>query len=285
MDDKVYWVSATGVETDLTDGVNYNVIEGRANDFMPAFEIIDEAIPQQPGSRLKQVNIKPRVINLPLIIYGNGKGAIENKLRSLVSSMYPINGTGKIRIQRGDGSSNREIVCMYTDGLQGNDSGYRNTRQVVLSFRAFDPFWADAANTQLSFAMVGVGTWFPILPLTLIPSSAFGNTDVVNYGDLEAWPVYTIIGPGIDPLIVNSNTGEFIKITKTFSPGDTLIIDTRPGYKTVTFNGVSSFELLSEDTTLFSFQPRTTTILKGYFSGSDTSSIMQLKYLQRYFTA
>ena len=39
-------------------------------------------------------------------------------------------------------------------------------------------------------------TWFPFLPLVFGASDAFSLFTVDNSGDVDAWPVITVYGPG-----------------------------------------------------------------------------------------
>lgn len=53
-----------------------------------------------------------------------------------------------------------------------------------------------------------------------------GQLFVVNNGDTETWPIYTIFGPGTGPSIVNFTTGSQIVFAYTLSDTEGLLIDT-----------------------------------------------------------
>lgn len=65
-----------------------------------------------------------------------------------------------------------------------------------------------------------------------------GKTETpVNNGDHEAWPVFTITGPGVLSSIENTVTGKYILFNLTVYAGETVTIDLRPGHKSITSNG------------------------------------------------
>ena len=63
------------------------------------------------------------------------------------------------------------------------------------------------------------------------------NANVINYGSADVFPVITIKGRVTNPIIENLSTGEFIKLDRTTTAGDVLVIDMKN--RIITLNGVS----------------------------------------------
>lgn len=56
-----------------------------------------------------------------------------------------------------------------------------------------------------------------------------GFMNVVNAGDIEAWPVITVTGPVDNPVISNESTGASFTLTSVVPAGQTVTIDSRTG--------------------------------------------------------
>ena len=201
--------------------------------------------------------------------------------------MSPLNGGGKLRIQRGDGTAIREINCRLSDGLTGDDGSYfKNMTKVVLSFRAFDPYWQDINQTSYTCQLGNLKSWFPIFPLVLTNSTVFGDVTITNPGEVETYPVITFVGPGVNPGLENLTTGKKFTtntIGLTLSASDKLEVDCRPGLKTVKLNGVNAFSTLDGGSSLFSIVPGANAI-RAYMASGQFDSVITVNYYPRYLT-
>lgn len=88
--------------------------------------------------------------------------------------------------------------------------------------------WALESEAVYS-ATVGLpqpgGLHFPTTyPITWTGSGG-GNTTVTNAGTAAAFPVITIQGPVINPVLTNATTGERMALTLTLGAADTIVID------------------------------------------------------------
>ena len=141
-------------------------------------------------------------------------------------------------------------------GLQHDANGYPvfrilklningNQYRIPVSVKAFDmPYtlptstkwkldlvatkWALESEAVYS-ATVGLpqpgGLHFPTpFPITWTGSGG-GSTTVTNAGTAAAFPVITIQGPVINPVLTNATTGERIALTLTLGASDTIVID------------------------------------------------------------
>jgi len=66
--------------------------------------------------------------------------------------------------------------------------------------------------------------------------------------------------------------------------GDTLTVDTRPGYKTVTLNGASRFDLLGLTSNLWSLASGNNQV-QAMFAATNNASSVTFGYTERWLTA
>ncbi|MFJ4794014.1 phage distal tail protein [Kitasatospora purpeofusca] len=95
---------------------------------------------------------------------------------------------------------------------------------------------------KLPFGFMKAGALFVAQPAEL---SVRGNS--------PTWPVFTITGPVVNPVILNRRTGERLTVQLTVPTSEVLVIDTRA--RSVTLNGASRYGALSADSTWFPLRP------------------------------
>jgi hypothetical protein len=155
----------------------------------------------------------------------------------------------------------------------------------VLIFRAADnPYWQDATDSSLGFGTLEPETFFGDMPLKLARDSISGGALVDNTGEVETWPVWTLIGPGTSFTLTNDTTGQTMKIVAALLAGESFVIDTRPGRKTVTKNdGTNLYPFLTTDSSLWTLAPGLNTVT-ATLEGATVDSIIDLTYRRRYLT-
>ena len=67
----------------------------------------------------------------------------------------------------------------------------------------------------------------PMPPIQLAPATLLGDNTVTNTGDADAYPVWTITGPG-QPTLTNNTTGRSFGLDVTLSSDEVVVVDTRP---------------------------------------------------------
>lgn len=73
----------------------------------------------------------------------------------------------------------------------------------------------------------GIGFSFPFsFPFSFGSAGAGGTVSVTNAGDLETWPVLTITGPVLNPVVRNNTTGDEMRFTIDLPAGEFLTVDT-----------------------------------------------------------
>lgn len=108
-------------------------------------------------------------------------------------------------------------------------------------------------------------------------NSSNGLLQLTNTGPAEAWPVFTISGPPsgtlVNPIIVNSSTGETLAYTGTLSPGDVLVITTKPTARSVLLNGTSYRRFLT-NAQYFSVPPNSSITVQFQGTSASTPSLL-----------
>lgn len=280
-DELTVWIDPEGSMLPLA-------VEWRASGrFAPPHEREEDTVPGQPGARLRAVRHGPRDFSLALWITGTDEADLRTQMRSLTYRMDGVRGDGKIRVTA-PGGDQREITCRVTGGLEmsevlGESSG-PTVQRAVATFRAVDPYWADTADVVQDFTSAAAPSFFPMFPLRLASSEVFVDSTIANDGDVAAWPVWHVYGPGSALVLRNLSTGERLELTATLSTGEFVTVDTRPGAKTITKNdGTNLFPQLSTMSALWALQ-RGPTLLRVEMTGTTSASSLRLTYRTRYLT-
>jgi phage-related protein len=107
-----------------------------------------------------------------------------------------------------------------------------------LNFTAFDnPYWFGDVESPSPWTVANPRAFFPLAPdvFTLSSQQVLGGTLIVNTGDVDAYPVWTLTGPATS-LTLQLGDRAFT-VNSTLTAGQTLVIDTDPRLRTVTDGG------------------------------------------------
>jgi len=92
-------------------------------------------------------------------------------------------------------------------------------------------------------------------------------------GDVESWPIITVVGPGQNPSARNLTTGASWTVTTSLAAGQRLVVDHRPGWKRVTIDDANAYPLLTSDSSLWSLAPGDNKIELALANTDPTASI------------
>lgn len=245
------WIDADG--TPLALNIEWNVVDR----FMPPIVFEEDGVPQQSGLRLRDTRHDARVFSLTLWIEAADEVSLRLQMRAMALAMNPKRGPGHIRFTTPVGDV-RDIECTYQSGLGmleklGETSGLLS-QKVTLFFKAHNPYWADPSFISSAYSINAVPNFFPIFPMHISTSQVVVDTTILNDGDLEAWPIIYIAGPGSVIKLSNLTTGLYTDFgpSSNMGAGQTLIIDTRPGFKTAKMaDGLNVFSFLTTTSSLW----------------------------------
>jgi hypothetical protein len=286
--DSLVFEDPAGVETDLTDHVDFFTLWGVLGRGMPKFDFVEYELPSTDGADLREVLVQPREVTVPLYVEGDNGPNLVELLRSLAARLNPLRGDGILRTVRADGST-RELVCRYAGGLElaetQTESGTRWQRAVLVFRASSDPLWRDVVDVSEYVTTTLEGSFFPIPPVVLLASAVYAEAVVDNTGDGTAWPVWTIAGPGSGITLENLETGETFTLNVTLAAGEFVVIDTRPGSKSVV-DGATGENLYGSVTAhdLWGLIPGAQTVRVAIGETTEETSVL-LTYRRRYLTA
>lgn len=279
----IEWVDADGVTTVLSADDSRMVEWNVSGLLSPPVRFEEEGIPEMDGARLRAVHHSVREVFIPVWVHGTSAADLRTKVRQLVSALNPLRGDGRLRVTSPIGDQ-RELVCRVSSGLEGverlGETSGIWSQSMPLLFRVWDPYWQDVSDTVSGPWNTGgnPGSFFPLFPLRLSSSEVFASVTVDNAGDVEAWPVWTLTGPGASPKLKNLTTGKTLDLSAySIASGEVVTIDTRPTgstRKTITssVNG-NLYPYLTATSALWPFALGSNTVQVEMGSASDVSSV------------
>jgi hypothetical protein len=213
------------------------------------------------GGVWRRTRRNPRVIDLPILVFGDNRTDIQAKLRRLAKILSDRLGPTRIKVEFQD-----ETATVYTYGhlidggdvTYGSDANQQFCRWVV-SLRCPDPYWTS--EDVVSFKVQQNADTDGLLPylgeLRLTDGQSLGSTTVSNPGEVEAWPVWQITGP-CDAFTVSLN-GTGFTYSAAIASGAVVIVNTKDG--TVESSaGANLYANLAAAPKLFSLPSGTSTV-------------------------
>ncbi|MCC7372537.1 MAG: phage tail family protein [Chloroflexi bacterium] len=271
------WIDPGNVTRNLSGASGVKVRLGTRGMGLPRVSLVEDKLPHDPGSFLRYAGITPRVIELPLLIRAESATALE----SLMDSVFAWFATadeqtqtpGYLRVTL-TGGTQRQIACYYAGGLEGASAqaqagNYWLTATVEL--RAVDPWPTDITDTSQ--------TW---------TTASLPSVTIINPGQLDAFPVWTITGPvASGQIVANSTTGKSWTLNVAIAePGLASIIDTRPsnqrpGLVARRADGLTLFPFVAADSEFWHLQPGANN-LTITLTGTGSNTRVAVSYRARY---
>ncbi|MBW2559214.1 MAG: phage tail family protein [Deltaproteobacteria bacterium] len=279
----ITWIPASGSQIVLNNEVNYYVLVGLLGGESPSFKFIEERFPGLYGSYVRQVDVEPRTLSIPIKIVDSNLADLKDRIRELVVALSPLLGLGKLKFETG--STVRYLDCYYSGGLEGSDSldlwGFDWIKGLIQFYAPFPYFYGNAIETIYELGS-GLEDFLtdPFFPMSIGESTVLGDDIIDNIGQIESWPVWTITGPGSSITLTNEDTGEEISLTGagglTLASSEVIEIDTRPGYKSITkiSNGANYFRYLSDASILWSLDSGSVNINTAVTSATSVTEIL-----------
>lgn len=278
----VTWTSSKGVQIGLSGQSFYTLLEDDAGWFMPGTNLVLDYYTTH--AIISRVRFEPRIITLPLRVTASAQVELDEAIDALCEAFNPLYGEGVLNVVKHDGETTREIKGVYWNGLEGlrsHDKYFQTWYLTTVSLKCPNHEWYDPMPIQATYEEGAPTNFFPIFPINLAAGAVFGDQQVNNPGSADAWPVWEIDGPATNPKVENLLTGKKIQLTLTLLTGETLVIDTRPGVKTIKVGGMNKFSTASADSSLWPLVPGTQTI-KMTVTGASSTTEIRLSFNPRY---
>lgn len=258
MAEQLVWVDPAGNITNLNDPATIMTLPEVVGRLGLMIEHTLDDLAGQPGAILRWSRPAVRRVTLPLVVVGPTATAARARVRALAYALDPTRGIGRLRATAPDGAV-RELYAVYEDGLDQAAEEQPGQYRVAVTLVAPDPYWYDATATITTYPFSGTVTPFlktPFFPLAIGGSAVTLEQTITNPGDVEAWPLWAITGPGTNPVLQNITTGAVLRLQYSISVSDRVLIDTRPVAKSVkNAAGTNLFGLLQAGSTLWSLAP------------------------------
>lgn len=192
----------------------------------------------QNGVALNHTFLGTRIISIYFYVFADSMTSFYTKRRTLSSVFNPMMGEGTLEYTN---NYITKVIRVLPTLLPTPVNKYGNLQLINIEFTAHDPFWYDKTET--------VSTMVDYV----------GGITLNNVGDYETPMRVEFSGITVNPQILNQTTGELIKVNKSLTAGEKLIIDTSYGNKTVTHINNSSvrtsaYNLITNNSKFFSLQ-------------------------------
>ncbi|GAA0579382.1 phage distal tail protein [Streptomyces crystallinus] len=290
-------IPLTGDITGRNTPAGIALTKGPAGLGMPTFDLKADQLPNLPGGLFRSNRATTRDITIPLIIRGVDRVSFTRMHNRLLRALNPEAGPGWITATEGDGIA-RHLECYYVSGAEGSETeenaGF-NWIKLALVLRAMDPYWYSSAERQYDWHL-DTGTAVPFLSSATYPgffpmrisSASFnsgGLVDAPNDSSVEAWPVWTVTGPLTGLALENVTTGQSFRLRDNVSvpAGKALVIDTRPGIKSVQLDGANAWPQMTTDSALWPLRPGKNR-LRVTASGVGPTTLIRLHHVPRYLS-
>jgi hypothetical protein len=235
---QVTWTSASGAVIDLTDSDGGYISTTGRTGFGPVdAQIVSDQM--WDGSTLVRTHRQqPRVMTIPLYVMGPDSdtyrarlGALRATLRHPVDPATGLPVPGRVTVSLPD-ASQRSIAAYYQGGGNPTEDQLDDVAAgwcVLPNLQFYAPvptFEGDTVSKTWQLAPVSAGV--PPMPPVLLGSGAvIGASTVTNPGDTDAYPIWTITGPGT-VTVTNADSGQSYAFTTAIPAGTVVTVDCRP---------------------------------------------------------
>lgn len=240
---QLQWLSADEQQLiTLTDGAaGYRVLDQTTGLNAPPYRIATDSYAGIDGVTVQAVSAGAREVVLAMMIQAPSfkdpdPTAFRTRVAALTRAMRPKAGPGTL-IASNETGQVRRLRCYYTSGLEGSEARGEKLADLwwktTVHLMADDPWWYGEP-VPLDVGLGAGANFFPIFPLALAPSTVQGKFTVdLSDADDRSYPLWTITGPGSALVLANETTGQAITVNASLAGGETMIIDTRPGFQSV----------------------------------------------------
>lgn len=235
---QVTWIDPDGTVWDWSDPLSGCVVTGVTGIGSPPGALTATALPGG-GSLPQAFGAAKRSIVIGLHVFDEASQAglldlIDRLAWALWNERAGNPAPGTLRFARPAGTVRQiEVFCTSgppQDDAEATQDGYQWSTSYGLTFQSdLDPLFSDVnAVGPLKFEAPPVSGGVPPMPPVLLsPPSTLGSATVVNDGYGDAYPIWTIHGPGT-PTLTNLTTGREFSLSVALGAGETITIDTRP---------------------------------------------------------
>lgn len=281
------WIDADGTTHTFGGASGYDVLAALRGRWMPPAGWIEDRAPGIPGTIIRGTQVNALDFDLPLLVTGASAAQLHQRLRDLMYWFDPRRGAGAFEATAPDGET-RRLVCRAesVDVPEDGSNRGQDWQNVVVALHAPESYWyAPAAETFTYTESFSTPVAFlndPFFPLNLTSSALYRAPTVDNPGTTESWPTWRISGPGTNPALRNTDTGEVMAFTRTLARGDLIVITLTRTSVTVTDGlGTRLYSTMTNPSVPWPIRPGINHVQIG-MDGATSDSSVTLQYTPRF---
>lgn len=226
------------------------------------------------GASVNDKKIGPK----PIIIEIEYQGADKERERGKLSSFFNPRHVGEMYLRF---DNEYKMINYEVEGFKARFKNIHEPLKALINLYCPIPFWLSEEPNSKEVVQWEGGMTFPLTLPTTFATEGEREFNLINDGNVEVPVKIEITGPATKPEILNTSTGEFIKLKRKVELGETLVITTEYGNKRVEIDGVNAFGYIDLDSTFFSLQVGDN-IIKLETEEINENSKIKIEYRNRY---
>ena len=248
----------------------YQILQIDGLEALPDLRVQDSDRGYQDGMFSGRDFFSGRTITVTMqILSGNGLTAQAN-FNLLRAALQPQQtGTTPLQFQLSGGENLQYINARVRKAISTIDPDYTYGK-IKAQFEFFCPDFRYYDNTTQTATMAVTQplgrTYNRTYNLTFGGGSQTQTATITNNGDTTTYPIITIYGPIINPVVGSTTSGQNLSFNYTMGQSDIIVIDLQN--KTVLLNGNPARNLLLGSSQWFAAPPGTSLY---YFTGTGTT--------------
>ncbi|MFF4244301.1 phage tail family protein [Streptomyces sp. NPDC001822] len=254
----------SGIEA---DGVGFQALAGVTGLGLPQLSVqwLEGA---GDGAAYRGRRVLPRDIDIPLDIVGRDR----THLAELVTRLARVLADDCTLTYIDSDSVRWSTSAHWTGGGAIDPGSGERDAQTVITLRAPSPYFLSESAQTVTIGGVTAGAFLgSMVAMPLSSSQAIGSIQLSNDGDVPAYPVWEVTGPG-DTFKAISPTGETIQWNGTLGVGEKLIVDMGAG--TVKDGaGANRYSSLSTAPRFWSVRPGASTVTASLLNTTAASRV------------
>lgn len=229
------WIDPTGKEWHLSntsEELGWFTTNGPAGWGAAPIELVVDPLPRG-GEQVRYIRSKPRRIQWPVYIGGDDHVQYTRRRQSLTRAFTMTTqraAPGWLKVARPDGDA-RLIACYYEQGLEGASGEDHLFSRNVVTLYCPDGYWSgpEPITVERGISVVTAPFLNPFISITSSKVVSGGQADVtqvLNPGDVEGWPTWTLTGPMSKLTATNYTTGTRFALEYPLGDGQQITITT-----------------------------------------------------------
>lgn len=238
----IQWIGWDGSVWNLSTGAEGVVLqasgtEGLHDPQLTKYQSVARAI---PGARNRGWRAEKRQVFWPMHIYSDSSAAWAETYRRFFASIHPDK-SGTWRVGLAGEYRELQLTGVYDDSYAfGTHPTVLGWGRFGVKLEAVQPYWTADQIERGPWAVASATSFFGsgAPSFTIGASESLGTATMENPGDVDAYPVWTAVGP-LSSLTMGVGDA-VITVPFSLTSGKVLRVDTDPRNPTATLDGVDT---------------------------------------------